>query len=75
MITYEDVKETTERKQYCLHCRLEITPEENRIKLSSMSCDSKTMFNRGSPKLFKFVLFHKECFREIAGEEYMFSDE
>lgn len=77
MITKEDVERTTkytEKREYslCFHCGKQIM--ESHICLSiNNQWGSKERF--GPTGLFKYINFHIDCWKEIAGEEYCFSEE
>ena len=76
MITSEDVS-FTNKKHQCFHCKKELRRDENVLptNLYVIHCGAISMpdYFPDRAGTFKRIMFHEECFAEIAGEEYMFS--
>lgn len=76
MITFRDIARTTKDTDakgfsLCFHCGKEIKRKTYSMRISHCFNHSQIFLN--DDKLFKYVDFHIECWKEIAGEEYMFS--
>ena len=74
-ITSKDKWELIKNKQHCFHCRKEIVDGISIYVISqSNTTDFRVMCFKGTG-IHKQLLFHSDCFEEVAGEDYCFSEE
>lgn len=76
MITIDDVIRTTKDTDakgfsLCFHCNKEIKKMTYSMQIS-LCKDHNQIIRKG---MYQYVEFHINCWKEIAGEEYMFSDD
>lgn len=65
----------------CFHCRKEIEDQSTPYEISQIKHDSERpvveryMLVFKSNTQYKRILFHPQCFEEVAGEDYCFSED
>ena len=76
-ITGKDKWELVKGDFLCFHCRQRIKEEtivyEISQKNSTLGYREPMVFENNTQ--YKRILFHPDCFEEIAGEDYMFSED
>jgi hypothetical protein len=76
VINKEMVKATTMADNpVCIFCNKKIEQETFFILVEGAMANPIVATNFKDAKLQKMILFHSSCWKKIAGEDYIFSDE
>ena len=72
---YQDRQKKDGARWPCWKCGGKIVSDEDEVYSITRSDPGRNQPTRKPPAFYALIRFHSKCFLELAGEEYMFSQE